>query len=68
MIAGIGWDQPGQVGPMKLRSLTFQMRELLRFESGSSHGSTGETNPMSNPEVASSIPGLTEWVKDLVLP
>ena len=26
------------------------------------------TNPTSNHEVVGSIPGLTQWVKDLVLP
>ena len=31
------------------------------------HGSV-ETNPTRNHEVSSLIPGLTQWVKDLVLP
>ena len=28
---------------------------------------TGETNPTRNHGVAGSIPGLTQWVKDLAL-
>ena len=34
---------------------------------GSSHHGTAETNPTRNHEVAGSIPGLTQWVKDLVV-
>ena len=34
---------------------------------GSRHG-TAETNPTRNHEVLSLIPGLAQWVKDLVLP
>ena len=35
--------------------------------SGSSRCGAMETNPTRNHEVAGSIPGLTQWVKDLVL-
>ena len=36
-------------------------------DSGSSYCGAVETNPTRNHEVAGSIPGLSQWVKDLVL-
>ena len=34
----------------------------------SSHCGIGEMNPTRNDEVVGLIPGLAQWVKDLVLP
>ena len=40
----------------------------LKIFSCSSSCGAGETNPTSIHEVASLIPGLTQWDKDLALP
>ena len=41
---------------------------ILNLLSKGSHHGAAETNPTRNHEVAGSIPGLTQGVKDLVLP
>ena len=41
---------------------------FINRDSGSSHHGTEETNPTRNHEVVGLIPGLAQWVKDLVLP
>ena len=43
---------------------TFWMNKSLR----SSHCGAEELNPTRNHEVAGSIPGFAQWVKDLALP
>ena len=41
---------------------------LLKLIYGSFCHDTAETNPTTNHEVSSLIPGLIQWVKDPVLP
>ena len=55
-----GWGAP-EVLPASIWSL-----KILKV--GSSRHGTAETNPTRNRGVAGSIPGLTQRVKDLVLP
>ena len=46
------------------------MNHGLRFKTinlGSCHRGTSEMNPTRNHEVAGLIPGVAQWVKDLVL-
>ena len=48
--------------------LRLYSRSLLIMYFRSSHRGATETNLTRNHEIASSIPGLTQWVKDPVLP
>ena len=43
-------------------------KPTLKKKLQSSHRGAVEMNPTRNHEVASSIPGLTQWVKDPALP
>ena len=51
------------------RTLEYQLEfRNSNFTFRSSCCGAVETNPTSNHEVAGSIPGLAQWVKDLALP
>ena len=51
------------------KSLDFDIRQFkFRVEKQSSHHGSVETNLTSIQEDVGSIPGLTQWVKDLALP
>ena len=49
------------------RSLDNMWGKALKNQSGSSRHGKVEMNPTRNNEVVGSIPGLPQWVKDLVL-
>ena len=50
-----------------LLSLSFKKNTLKITRFGSSHRGSLEATPTSIHEDAGSFPGLTQWVKDLVL-
>ena len=46
----------------------FKVKHVLKINHRSSHRGTAGMNPTRNDEVSGSIPGFTQWVKDLALP
>ena len=52
---------------MTLRLSYRKLLGLKRARQSSRHGAV-ETNPTGNHEAAGAIPGLVQWVEDLVLP
>ena len=59
-IRALAWEPPHAVGAAQ---------EMVKKQrQGSSHRGAAEMNPTWNYEVAGSIPGLCQWVKDAALP
>ena len=52
---------------LHLSLLESSLTHSKRANTGSSHCSAGETHPTGIHEASVSIPGLTQWVKDLAL-
>ena len=50
------------------RDHTGQQQQHKNKHPGSSRRGTAEMNPTRNHEVEDSIPGLAQWLKELVLP
>ena len=52
----------------KSAAFMYRNHEILEINIRSSHHGAVEMKPTRNPEVAGSIPGLDQWVKDPALP
>ena len=59
------FSDQGKAAEMWRRGKTKKHPGLKIYKRGSSRHGEAETNPTGNYEVAGSIPGLAQWVKDL---
>ena len=64
------WRKPAAGAPIQPLSweLPYAAPVALKYKIGSFRSGAAETNLARNHEVLGSIPGLTQWIKDLVLP
>ena len=72
LIRPLAWEPPYAAGAAqemaKRQKTKTKQNKTKRVNYMSSHCGAVETNPTRNCEVADSIPGLTQWVKDVALP
>ena len=65
-IRPLAWEPPYATGVALKRQKKIHPKKKRKVLWSSCHGAA-EANPTRNHEVVGSIPGLAQWVKDLVL-
>ena len=69
LIGPLAWEPPYAMGGALEKAKIQKKKKKKNFqENRSSHCGAAETNLTRNHEVLGLIPGLAQWVKDLVLP